>query len=168
VTCNLLLTGYRLTSAALSASIRLGSLATNWQSPAVSQPPNRLDVTESSNVQLSLTTKVTFNEKTCSFNCTSNSSHLFFTEIPNTGGLLCTYVRNDFLRGCATNSVNGSESDFESLVVWNIYTGNDCHRFESPVDRLALSRLESRVLLIDYVNATLTTNNLAAWVLCFY
>jgi hypothetical protein len=168
VTGNLLLTGYRLTSAALGASVRLGSLTTNWQSPAVSQSTNRLDVTESSDVQLSLTSKVTFDEQTRSLNRASDSSHLFFTKIPNTGGLLRTYVRNDFLRGCATNSVNGCESDFESLVVWNIYTGNDCHRFESPVDRLALSRLESRVLLVDYVNATLTANNLASWVLCLY
>ena len=38
----------------------------------------------------------------------------------------------------------------------------------SPVVRLALSRLEARVLLVNHVDSTLAADNLAARVLCLY
>jgi len=128
VTCYSLTSSNRLASATLGSGVGLSSLSTNGQATTVSQTSDSLNIRESANVQLGLSSKVTFNEESSPLDSASYTSQFFVIEIPNAGCFGHARFFHDLLRRGSTDAINGSQCYFESLVIRNVYTGDDCHK----------------------------------------
>jgi hypothetical protein len=85
MTRNPFTSGNRLSTTTFGSSVGLSSLSANREATTVSQTPECLNIRESPDVQLSLTTKVTLDEESSPLDSTSYSSELFIIEISNAG-----------------------------------------------------------------------------------
>jgi hypothetical protein len=74
---NSLASGNCLSTTAFCSGIGLRSLSTNGQASTVPQAPECLNIRKSTDVQLGLSTKVTFNKEASPLDSTSNSSQFF-------------------------------------------------------------------------------------------
>jgi hypothetical protein len=128
VTCYSLTSSNRLSATTFGSSVRLSSLSTNWEATTVSQSPESLNIRESADVQLSLSSKVTLDEESCPLDSASYASQFFVIEIPNAGCFCHARFFHDLLRCGSTDAINGSQCYFESLVIRDVYTGDDCHK----------------------------------------
>ena len=117
----------RLPAAAFCAGVGLCPLSSNGQAPPVTNAPKSLDIGESPDVQLGLTPQVTLDQQAGPVNGAPHPCEVFVGEISNACRIAHADVVHD-LFGCgAPDAINGSQRDFESLVVWNIYAGDDGH-----------------------------------------
>jgi hypothetical protein len=132
----------------------------------VAYTPESLDIRKSPDVQLSFTPEVTLDQQARPVDGAAHSGQVFVRKISYARCVAHADIVHDLFRCGPPNAVDGSQGDFESLVVWNIYAGDDRHRPNSPVTRLALSRFEAGGLLVYHVDAALTANNFAARVFC--
>jgi hypothetical protein len=73
--------GNGLSAAALGSSVGFGSLSTNRKAATVSQTPEGLNIRKSADVQLGLSSKVTFDQEASPLDSASDASQIFIREI---------------------------------------------------------------------------------------
>ncbi len=118
----------RLSATALCSGVGLCPLSSNGQAPAVTYTPKRLDIRESPDIQLSLAPEVTLDQQAGPVDGAAHAGEVFVREISNARRVAHPNIVHDLFGGGTADAINGGQCDFESLVVWNVYAGDDRHR----------------------------------------
>ena len=167
-----LLSCYGLTLAALRTGIRAGLLPPDWQALPVACTAITLDISDTAYVHLRLTAQVTLNGVAHGIDLVPNARQLVFAQVADSLTRFDAELARDQRGAMSPYAIYRCESDFNPQVVRNVYSCDNC-QFATPesVDCLrssALSLLEARVGLVDYVDAPLAPHHAAARSLRLY
>ena len=102
--------------------------------------PKRLDIRQSPDIQLSFSPQIALDQKAGPVDGAPHPGEVFVGEISNARRVAHADIVHDLFGRGPPDAVDSSQCDFESLVVWNVYAGDDRHRADfscSPVSPVA-------------------------------
>lgn len=167
-----LLSCYGLTLAALRSGIRASLLPPDWQTLPVTRTAITLDISDAAHIHLRLTAQVTLDGVAHGIDLVPDARQLVFAQVADSLTRFDAELARDQRRAMSAYAVYRCESDFNPQVVRNVYSC-DNRQFATPESVVclccsALTLLEARVGLVDYVDAPLAPHHAAAWSLRLY
>jgi hypothetical protein len=142
--------------------IVLGLLTTKGQPDTVTDPTVATDIHQSFDVHLNFGTQSTFNLVIIIDDITDGGQLVVVPGV-NLKVLIHASFLKDLLGSAAANTINVGKADHTSFIPGDVNSSYTCHMLFSLLvfKRLSLTLLKLGILLVDYVNSSLATHNLA-------
>jgi hypothetical protein len=159
---DLLFVGHRFTLAFACTGIGTGALAAQREAFAVAEAPVASDVHQALDVGLDFPAQRTFDLEVI-VDDTTYVANVFLGPIFHTDVFADSRFRENADRSRTANAEDVGETDYAPLVLGKVNASNTCHIMNSVLEygELSLALFETRIFLVDDVQLSVATHNLA-------